>query len=103
MLGGTTNQRDADGDIQNLCDKMRPKVEAHTGDTYDVFTALKYKTQLVAGTNYFIKVQIDDQGNCIHIRVFQPLPHTNEDPSVHSVQKGKTLEEEVEYFECNNF
>ena len=38
---------------------------------------LSYKTQVVAGTNYFMKVSVKDK--VFHARVFRPLPHTNEE------------------------
>uniref|UniRef100_A0A668RAX2 Cystatin domain-containing protein n=1 Tax=Oreochromis aureus TaxID=47969 RepID=A0A668RAX2_OREAU len=55
MCGGLTKEKQADEAVQNICD-MKPHAEQKTGRNFEVFTAKSYKTQVVAGTNYFIKV-----------------------------------------------
>uniref|UniRef100_A0A668RSY7 Cystatin domain-containing protein n=1 Tax=Oreochromis aureus TaxID=47969 RepID=A0A668RSY7_OREAU len=52
MCGGLTEEKQADEAVQNICDAVKQK----TGRNFEVFTAKSYKTQVVAGTNYFIKV-----------------------------------------------
>uniref|UniRef100_A0A8B9DTH3 Cystatin domain-containing protein n=1 Tax=Anser cygnoides TaxID=8845 RepID=A0A8B9DTH3_ANSCY len=36
--------------------KVKPEFERREKRTYDIFRAIEYKTQVVAGINYFIKV-----------------------------------------------
>ncbi|NWS83872.1 CYTB protein, partial [Toxostoma redivivum] len=62
-----------------------------------VFTAIVYKTQVVAGTMYFIKVQVSD-AEYVHLKVFQSLPYENQGPSLESFQTGKTRDDPLTYF-----
>uniref|UniRef100_A0A8B9BDI0 Cystatin domain-containing protein n=1 Tax=Anser brachyrhynchus TaxID=132585 RepID=A0A8B9BDI0_9AVES len=46
------------GSARRLIPEVRmPQLEEKEGKTFDVFTAVEFKAQLVAGTNYFIKVK----------------------------------------------
>ncbi|KAJ7317911.1 hypothetical protein JRQ81_004073 [Phrynocephalus forsythii] len=83
--------------IQQLTDKMKSEIEAKENKTYSVFKAVEYKTQVVAGTNIFIKVQ-GDPNEFLHLRVFEPLPQENRRPSLTSYQIGKTASDPLNYF-----
>ncbi|NXF08416.1 CYTB protein, partial [Smithornis capensis] len=77
--------------------KVKPQVEEKEGKTFDVFTAVEFKTQTVAGTNYFIKVHVGND-EFMHLRVFRSLPQENKPLSLHSYQGSKTKHEELAYF-----
>ncbi|KFW96426.1 Cystatin-B, partial [Phalacrocorax carbo] len=77
--------------------KVKPQLEEKEGKTFDVFTAVEFKTQVVAGTNYFIKVHVGND-EFIHLRVFRSLPHENKPLSLHSYQSSKTKHDELAYF-----
>lgn len=38
--------------------KVKPQLEEQTNETYEEFEAIEYKTQVVAGINYYIKVRV---------------------------------------------
>ena len=58
--------------------------------------AVDYKTQIVNGINYFIKV--DAGSEHLHLRVFKPFAFKGDQPELHGVQLGKTLQDEVAHF-----
>ncbi|VDH95986.1 cystatin-A/B [Mytilus galloprovincialis] len=102
MCGGLGNIVDADDDVKVLVEQVRRHlltgaVNEKTGKNYGKLAALKYGTQVVAGTNYFVKVKSDD-GSILHLRIYQPLPHTNQPAELHSVQENKSEEETLTYF-----
>uniref|UniRef100_A0A8D0C4Z2 Cystatin domain-containing protein n=1 Tax=Salvator merianae TaxID=96440 RepID=A0A8D0C4Z2_SALMN len=99
MTGGLSDVQPATPDIQKLADQVSEDFnENKENQSYPIFRAVDYKTQVVAGTNYFIKVDIG-QGNYIHLRIFLPLPHTNEGPSLTSFQTGKVESDPLNYFD----
>ncbi|NXW05813.1 CYTB protein, partial [Fregetta grallaria] len=77
--------------------QVKPQFESRENRTYGIFKAILYKTQLVAGVNYFIKVQVSD-ADYVHLRVFQSLPYENQGPSLVSFQTGKTRDDPLTYF-----
>ncbi|MEE6518981.1 hypothetical protein FKM82_030351 [Ascaphus truei] len=54
--GGIGSVEPADQAIQDICDKIKPQVEEKDGRNFGKFKAVKYASQVVAGTNLFIKV-----------------------------------------------
>ncbi|XP_070263208.1 cystatin-B [Myotis yumanensis] len=97
MCGGPSETRAATAEIQAIADKVKSQLEEKENKKYPTFKATEYKSQLVAGTNYFIKVQVADD-DFVHLRVFQSLPHENKALSLHNYQTNKTKQDELAYF-----
>ncbi|XP_003967998.2 cystatin-B [Takifugu rubripes] len=97
VCGGLTKTMQATEEIQAKCDQVKPAVEDKTGKNYEVFTAKTYRSQVVCGTNYFVKVHVGGD-DYIHIRVYEKLPCYGGDIEVHGVQESKTLADPIEYF-----
>ncbi|XP_009555127.2 cystatin-B [Cuculus canorus] len=97
MCGGPSAARAATQETQQIAEEVKPQLEEKEGKTFDVFTAVEFKTQVVAGTNYFIKVHVGND-EFLHLRVFRSLPHENKPLSLHSYQSSKTKHDELTYF-----
>ncbi|XP_005038516.1 PREDICTED: cystatin-A [Ficedula albicollis] len=97
MPGGLSDTKPATPDVQQLVNQVKPQFESRANVNCAVFTAIVYKTQVVAGTMYFIKVQVSD-GDYVHLKVFQSLPYENQGPSLVSFQTGKTRDDPLTYF-----
>ncbi|XP_023693726.1 cystatin-B [Paramormyrops kingsleyae] len=98
LCGGLGNVQDATAKVQQICDELKPNVEEKAGKTFDVFTAKTFTTQVVAGTNYFIKVFVGNN-DYIHLRIYETLPHAGSKLQLHSLQTEKTDQDQLAYFD----
>ena len=94
LCGGFGNSRPADDNVKAIALEMKPKVEQALGETYTEFEAVSFTTQVVAGTNYKIKVKVGD-GKYVHIKVFVPLPCNGTEKQLTSHEANKTLADKL--------
>ena len=92
--GGTGAARPLDAEEVKMVTDLKAEVEKSAGATFTTFTPHSVKTQVVAGTNYFAKVDVG--GEFVHARIYKGPGAA---PSVAGVQKGKTAACEIEFFE----
>lgn len=99
--GGVTDAKPATDEIQTLIDSVKDSVSSSiTGakkTKLHPFKAVSYKTQVVAGLNYFVKVAIDDGNEYIHLRVFRPLGD-NPKPQLARHEESHTVSSDLKYF-----
>uniref|UniRef100_A0A670JUB5 Cystatin domain-containing protein n=1 Tax=Podarcis muralis TaxID=64176 RepID=A0A670JUB5_PODMU len=77
--------------------QVKGQVEEKEGRSFEVFEAVEFKTQIVAGINYFIKVHIGND-EFLHVRVYKRLPHENKPLELTSYQSKKAKHDELAYF-----
>ncbi|NXI83288.1 CYTA1 protein, partial [Rhipidura dahli] len=77
--------------------QVKVQFESQTNMNCAVFEAIEFKTQVVAGTMYFIKVKVSGS-SFVHLKVFQSLPYENQGPNLVAFQTGKTRDDPLTYF-----
>ncbi|XP_029557237.1 cystatin-B-like [Salmo trutta] len=97
MCGAVSQVSNATPEVQQICDKMKPHAEKKAGKKFDVFTAKTFTTQVVAGTNFFIKVHVGGD-EYMHLRVHKTLPHAGGKLELHGVQTPKTHNDPIGFF-----
>ena len=90
MCGGFTNALDANDEVKAMALEVKAQTEQKLGATYPEFEAVKYKTQVVAGTNYLIKVKVGPE-EYVHIKVWKKLPCYGGAKELTEAEGGKTL------------
>ncbi|XP_019647794.1 PREDICTED: cystatin-B-like [Branchiostoma belcheri] len=96
ICGGAKEPEAATEEIQAICDEVKAEVEEQAGVKYETFRATTFSSQVVAGTNYFIKVDVGGE-KFVHLRVFKGLPHAP-GLKVSAVQLDKGKEDPIGYF-----
>ncbi|KAL4001070.1 cystatin-A/B [Sarotherodon galilaeus] len=97
MCGGLTEEKEADEEAQKICDAMKPLAEQRAERNFEVFIAQSYKTQVVTGTNYFIKLYVGDE-EYVHLSVYEKLPCDGGTLELTDLQHPKTQYDSIEYF-----
>ncbi|KAG1931577.1 cystatin-A-like [Pimephales promelas] len=95
MPGGFTTVRLVTEEVKKICLKVKPEIEKMIPVNCKDYIPVFYKTQVVAGTNYLVKVDVcqedKEEDKCVHAMIFQALPCDGGDLSVTGVQFPKLL------------
>ncbi|NXC29447.1 CYTA protein, partial [Campylorhamphus procurvoides] len=88
--GGWSDPKPATPEVQRITNKLQFEVRANM-QPY-LFKAVKYRSQVVAGINYLIKVQVAAT-EYVHLKVLQGLCPEDECPALVSFETGKTRDD----------
>ncbi|NWU15198.1 CYTA protein, partial [Cephalopterus ornatus] len=95
--GGLSPSEPATQEVQDITNQVKLQLEVRVNRRYDIFRAILYRTQIVAGIMYFIKVQVADT-EYVHLKVLVGLPPEDVCPALVSFQTGKTRDDPLDYF-----
>ncbi|XP_064231364.1 cystatin-B-like, partial [Aotus nancymaae] len=80
-------------ETQNITDQVRSQLEDIV-KKFPVFKAVSFKSQVAAGTNYFIQMLVGDE-DFLYVRVFRSLHHENKPLILSSYQTNKARHDEL--------
>ncbi|XP_075413281.1 cystatin-A [Tenrec ecaudatus] len=92
--GGLSEAKRATPEIQEMVNEVKSQLEEQTNESYEEFEAVEYKTQVVAGVNYYVKIRVGDE-KYIHIKMFKSLPGENQSLTLTGYQTGKSRDDEI--------
>ncbi|XP_073453745.1 leukocyte cysteine proteinase inhibitor 1-like [Aquarana catesbeiana] len=87
VLGGMGEPREPTEEDQAILDKVKEQYEKQSGTNPGEFKAILVDT---------------GEDTYIHVRVFVPLPGSDEGPTLVSFQANKTKDDKLEYFEAKD-
>ncbi|XP_039203661.1 cystatin-A-like [Crotalus tigris] len=97
--GGLSPPKPATPEIQGFADQVKSKLEEATNQTFAKYKAILYRQQVVAGMNYFVKMQCgDEEKDYIHLRIFEALPVYGGQVELSGFQVDKTKDDPIAYF-----
>ena len=97
MSGGLSKVKSSDNDVDSIVNTLKSDIEEKLLKELIELKCDSYKTQVVAGVNYYIKAKID-KNEYIFLKVFRDLPHNNQKDKLISVQVDKKITDEIVFF-----
>ncbi|KAM9321444.1 cystatin-B-like isoform 1-T1 [Gastrophryne carolinensis] len=93
--GGWSGEKPADANVQKIANQVKGEFLKKSGVNAAQFVAVSFKSQTVAGRNLFIKVHIGAE-HYVHLKVFEPLPHTKQGPQLVGFQLNKKKSDKID-------
>ncbi|ROL53788.1 Cystatin-B [Anabarilius grahami] len=90
--GAWTSEEVVTPEEEKICHEMKPDIEKKAGVTFRAYIPLSFRSQLVSGTNYLVKVYVGVD-KCVHAMISQALPCNGGELTVTAVQHPKSASE----------
>jgi len=96
-IGGLSEVKEVDDSVKvitsSIYKSLVNELSLNFGDKINIHS---YKTQVVAGIIFFIKISINNK--FYHIKVMNYLPHTNQEPELLSVLSNQAADSEIIFY-----
>mmetsp|Transcript_27030 Transcript_27030/g.41053 ORF Transcript_27030/g.41053 Transcript_27030/m.41053 type:complete len:108 (-) Transcript_27030:117-440(-) len=77
-------------ELQSLVLALKQDAESKLSSEFPRFEATHVRSQVVAGMVYHFRIVIgDNDDDVVHMKVFKPLPHTGDSPSIMEIKKAE--------------
>ncbi len=88
MCGGFGSEKQVNETVIQICNEVKESIENSLNAKYNVFEPVKYKSQVVAGTNYKVKIKVDE--GYVHAKIHQALSCNGGNVNIMEVSGGHT-------------
>lgn len=97
LCGGTGDIKEATPEVQGLVDQLKAEICSELGgkEAGLGLKATHFKTQVVAGTNFFVRVKLGEE--VAHLRIYK---HFSGSLQLAGVKRGVGVDDEIQYFEA---
>lgn len=92
--GGFTDSKQITDEIKELTKSLKTEIEDKVQSSFELFEPISYKSQVVAGTNYLVKIKVGE-GEYVHAKIYKTLPHAGSKLSLTDATTGHTEQTEL--------
>lgn len=78
--------------LQEKVASLKSHAEAKLGETFTKFEGVQFRSQVVAGTIYHVKVLVSDD-DAVHMKILEHLPFENKPLEILNIKKAKKGDE----------
>ncbi|XP_038149713.1 cystatin-A-like [Cyprinodon tularosa] len=100
-IGKWSDTKYATGDIQELCDVVKSKVEDQAGNVFENYEALFYRVKNILVHHYLIKVYVGDDNDYLHLWVFRSVSIGRLEIGLMGVQQHHKWDDPLKPFDEN--